>query len=709
MKRTKSPSSTTARRAARPARTAAAEPQAGSAIGAAGALALILGAAFWLHRPALRAPFFADDYLFLDQVRGRNLIAALLAPDPIGNFMRPVGRAFDFWVLSHMGGESPFVFHVANLVLFLGAVALLFVIVRRLAGGRAAAVAAAFLALSHAADVPLRWASGAQDLLALFFALAAIALHQRGRGGWAAICFALGMLSKETIVFTPFIAVLVDSSGGWIASRLRRAWPLFVALIAWLALWLATAQLRPAAAGVVHLDLVGAPAAFAHLVQTAIGLEWAKGTPSSHMTMPPWGPIVLAFAAIALAWSVFRATRARGAARDTTDRLMIALIGLAWAALGALPVAAVASIWSAYYYLFALCGVALVLGAVVARWPRALALALIGVLAWSSESVRRAPSFATVPGVWTTRSHVSVAYLERSASLVSGYLARLRAARPTLPPNATLFFRGVPAFAGWQAGNGALQRWAYRDTSVRSYYLAEFTADRARRGPLYFFSSEGDSLTEIWKKISPYQQIAFSMTAEDRPQAARDAMLIAQERGAFDNEAAYLWAWNEWALGHRDRAAELLSGLGMKPDAEPSPQAGRAQRMLALYSDTVTALDMLRQARYHHTLNPAIHARLADLLLARRGTDAEAYIEAYAAHVLEPDSPSALRRWAGVQLRLKRYRQALATLERYFAFAGASANEDEEAKAWRQELTRLLRTDVGVIPQKAAGAGPNRR
>src|SRR5436190_5773906 len=42
-------------------------------------LAVILLAAAWLHRGALRAPFFADDYLFLDRTLGRSLWQAWLA------------------------------------------------------------------------------------------------------------------------------------------------------------------------------------------------------------------------------------------------------------------------------------------------------------------------------------------------------------------------------------------------------------------------------------------------------------------------------------------------------------------------------------------------------------------------------------------------------------------------------------------------------
>src|SRR6185503_15758159 len=131
------------------------------------ALALILLGATMLHWTALRLPFFADDFLFLQQVRGRSPLNALALPDAIGNFFRPVGRQLYFWILGTLSGESPFAFHLANLVLFLGLIALLFVIVRRMAGTVGAVVASSFVALHYAADVPLRWVSGSQDLLAV--------------------------------------------------------------------------------------------------------------------------------------------------------------------------------------------------------------------------------------------------------------------------------------------------------------------------------------------------------------------------------------------------------------------------------------------------------------------------------------------------------------------------------------------------------------
>ena len=81
-------------------------------------LAGILVATLVLHGQVVRAPFFADDYLFLEQVRHRSLGPALISPDPIGNFFRPVSRTLWFWLASRAGGETPALFHALNLALF---------------------------------------------------------------------------------------------------------------------------------------------------------------------------------------------------------------------------------------------------------------------------------------------------------------------------------------------------------------------------------------------------------------------------------------------------------------------------------------------------------------------------------------------------------------------------------------------------------------
>src|SRR5687767_8263256 len=60
-----------------------------------------------LHGSTVRAPLFADDYLFLDQVRHLSLSEALARPDPLGNFYRPLSRQVYFWFMGNVFGESP--------------------------------------------------------------------------------------------------------------------------------------------------------------------------------------------------------------------------------------------------------------------------------------------------------------------------------------------------------------------------------------------------------------------------------------------------------------------------------------------------------------------------------------------------------------------------------------------------------------------------
>src|SRR5207244_582264 len=101
-------------------------------------------------------------------------------------------------------------------------------------------------------------------------------------------------------------------------------------------------------------------------------------------------------------------------------------VGLLWGMAGALPVAAVVIIWSAYFYLFALCGAVLVLGAWLAELPLGHALLVVALLGWGSENGRRLEEFATAHRPWTAQSHVNRFYLDRALERVSGYLRDLK-------------------------------------------------------------------------------------------------------------------------------------------------------------------------------------------------------------------------------------------------------------------------------------------
>ncbi len=644
-------------------------------------LALIFLGVALLHAGALRLPFFADDYLFLEQVRGRSPIAALTAPDAISNFFRPVGRQLYFWLLAHLTGESPRAFHAANLVLFLGIIALLFAIVRRLAGTVAAAVAASFLALHYAADVPLRWVSGSQDLLAVLGALAAIALHLAGRRAWAAAALLVGLLAKEAVVLTPLIAAAADRrSGEGGRATLVRAWPLAAATAAWAALWLLTAPQRRGLETSLGLEPLGAAAVLAHLVHVTVGLEWRGAFAAVGRALPPLLPL----APVVLA--VLAARRGVGEKRDARPAL---ITGGLWAVSAAAPVVAVASIWSAYYYLFALCGVALALGALAARGPRWLAVVVVVVLASGSQAGRGATEFATGRGAWTWQSHINRLYIDRATERVARYLGELKRARPTVPPRSTLFFAGVPSFVAWQTADGPLVRWAYRDTSLRSFYQSDFTLARARRGPVFFFSVDGDTLREEAREPGQLRGVALRVLLNDRVDAAHDLLVYLNEREPPAGDVLYFLAWLEWARGDTLAAADLLRRAQVTPDRGPSPGVDRAAELIAA-GNSAAAVDALMLAIRRHGLDARLHAMLADAELRRDPADPQARVEALAARVLTPEDGMAWLRWGVIQAYDGRHPQAVRSLERALALGIADSTRAAQVREILGELRGML-------------------
>ena len=642
-----------------------------------GVLALVLLAAAWLQRAALQSPFFADDFLFLDQARNHSLWATLSGRDPIGNFVRPVGRQLHFWLLARASGESAVAFHAVNLALFLGVIALLFLVTRRLAGTVAAAIAAAFVALHYAADVPLLWASGSQDLLALAGALGALALFLSGRRALAALALLAGLLSKETVLFTPLVAALAARRAGepWRRS-LGRAWPLGLPVVVWASLWVAVALRSAETRQAVSWGMGGAAAAFAHLAQVALGLEWRRGGETRIFTLlPPLAPLALALAAVA-----FAGLEQRPAARaPATAGVSPIVLGLAWALLGAAPVGAVAPAWSAYYYLFALCGVGLALGAALARRSRETVLVVVALLAWGSENGRRLDEFITTPGAWTTQSHVNRRYFERATSFVQRYLRQLRAARPTLPARSTVFFGGLPSFCAFQVGDGPLLRWAYRDSSLRSYYLMELTAERYRRGPSSAYIVQGDSLVEL--RLDQDQLRSFAVTAiiSERPRLALDILELPVAVGRPGMMVPYWRAWPRLSLGDTAGAVAELRRAGLTADPGPTPEIREALGLLAA-GDTTAAVQLMSAAVGRHALDAQAHALMAGLLVSDRRADLSAAIEAYAATRLEPGNP---RHWwllGYVQTRAMRYDESRRSIERYFALGGSDPGEAAQAR-----------------------------
>ena len=685
------------------------------------AVAALAIAAVVTHVRSFGAPFFADDWLFLDQVRFRSLAQVLASPDPIGNYFRPLGRQVWFWVMARLGGESPFVFHLANLLCLVGAVILLAVLARRLAGPLAGVVSAAFLALHYAADVPVLWVSGSQELLSLVLALAALVLYQRGQRIAAAAAYLGALLSKEVVVLLPLVAVALDAPGVGMRARVRRAWPLAVALAAWLALAAWAMARRGGAGAPLSLSAAGPVAAIVLLVRVALGLEWLVGAlPFSHPTDP--GPAaLLAVGAAGLAVLSMaptrpvaeakpkRAPRRERAARATpasapppaapvlaTARLDPASgmrAGALWALAGALPVAVVAQVWSAYYFLFAIAGTGLALGSLLA-WKRApawLAAVIVAVAGLASSQARGLEEFATAPSAWGGQSHVNRFYLERGMRVITRGLDDMRAAIPHPQPGTTFFFAGLPPFAAFQVADGPLVRGAYRDSSLRGHYLSELTRERLARGPwaVFFYDMPSGRLIDRSHDPGVFVSSALGQMLNDRLDIAQAALDAAGMRSEDAYTRNYLSALVAWGRGDTLRAKDLFlkvpRGLGryggnVRPGARARIMAG----------DTLAAVHLLRTALANNVLDADLHGALAEVLLLIPATESEGELEAFAARIMDPASPAAWRRWAFVLAKENRQRESIRAIDRYLALRPQATTDDPDALKLREVQVRML-------------------
>jgi hypothetical protein len=656
-------------------------------------LLLLLLSVLALHAGTLRKPFFADDYFFLEQVRGQSLPSALASPDPLGNFLRPVSRQAYFWVLSRMGNESPVVFHGANLLLFLGSLAFIYLVARRLGGVTAAFIATAFLGFHYAADVPLRWASGSQDLLALFFASAAVWLHLGGRRVLAAIALLLALLSKESVALAAALAIVADHKSGepWRAS-LRRGSLLVLISFVWAASWALTLRNRPATGDTLSLAPGDVLSAVAHLVQVASGLEFRLGGSAvGHWSIV--GFLVAAVAA-ALVWLSSRAApdaRAQDATVGLDLRSPLVKTGIVWAIAGTMPLVLVMPIWSAYYYLFALVGVAFVAAGIASTLDWKSRMAVLGALALFSANARALDEFATSRGAWVWQSHVDRHYIDRATSTNDRFLKHLRTSRPVLPPHSTVFFANVPVSLGWQAGNGPLLRWAYRDSSLRSYFLTQFSRERAERGPVFFFAVEEDSLVDKTESPMMLPSFAYSMLLAERPQAAVEALDLAMRTRPADSELLYWRAWAHWGAGDTLLALSDLEQAGMRLVRALPPGT---EQVSTSAQDTTARIAQLLTLRDRAVLNAWAHARLAAIFLALPDRKKAGVIEAYAFKVLAPDEADAWRKWSSAQLSEQHYEPALKSLERYLELAEASGKADREANQVVHTLRRIVRGDM---------------
>lgn len=295
-----------------------------------------------------------------------------------------------------------------------------------------------------------------------------------------------------------------------------------------------------------------------------------------------------------------------------------------------------------------------------------------------------------MPGLWTTQSHVNRFYVERAMKRVSTYVRELRRLRPTLPHGSTVFFSGLPSWIGLQTADGPVVRWVYRDSSLRSYFLTTFSAERANRGPVFFFRGvPSDSLYDETGQAAVWSSIGLSMVLDDHLETARDAFVHHLELKPGDRAIHYWLAWVRYALGDTADAAANLKQAGMVPARGPVPEIALAAEH-AVVRDTIGAVRVLMAGIIRHPFDPRAQEMIADLAIGQRGIENTGRIAAFAARVLEPRNPLAWRRWAWVQIETTHYAAAKRSLDRYFELGGVAAQTDLLAARWLDTLHRIL-------------------
>ena len=189
----------------------------------------LLLAAVGAFLPAASSGFLGDDFILLRTLDRFDGVAWAFTHNDLGaddgHFYRPL------WVLWHAGLEalpgSAGVFHAGNLLLYAVVVVEVGLLARRLAGERAAWVAAFAFAVYPRHGESVAWISGSTDLLATALVLPAILCavarwQPAARAAAAAPLAAAAALAKESAFVAPLLAFVVvwlvgGGRGRWLA------------------------------------------------------------------------------------------------------------------------------------------------------------------------------------------------------------------------------------------------------------------------------------------------------------------------------------------------------------------------------------------------------------------------------------------------------------------------------------------------------------
>lgn len=579
-----------------------------------------------LYAAPLATGFLNDDLFFLEDARRRPLIETLAGLDVLGNYYRPLSRQIYFAALGAFGGGLPWLFHAFNFAAFLGALALLADALRALLPRPGVMAGVLFFAVLPFQRVNLTWVSCSQDLLALLFALATLALHRRDRAGPAAFCGVLAMASKESAWPLPLALIAWDAlvAGRTWGAALRRARPVAIAAAAWIAL---AAAMRAAHAGAdpfLRFEPLQFVAAYVHMLQAFLGLDHPQGLAEGLRSRGP-DALALLFAA-ALAWWV--APRATAQAEDgATDapaaraprKRAIAVLAITWMFLFGIVTGPVAHTWSSYYYTLAAAGAAMLVGLACSRISRPGWLMLAAGLLWLHAGSTASRAFAVRDDPWQWTSHLTSYYFDRAAALTAT-LSREQLERvPDPPEHARFFYALLPSWAGFHMGNGPLLRRLYDDPTIESHFYSRFSEETAGERPVHFLYWSGRSLEPLYGTERQFFLVGCDLLLLDRPEGAAHAFRRGLAAGEDPRDLQYWLGWAELWAGDRDAAETAWLAFGARDDSTRWIESLAASReALLARDDTLAARRHLLETIRAGIGRPEGHAALGDLLWARR-------------------------------------------------------------------------------------------
>ena len=567
-----------------------------------GALAIL--PLLWTSRaPTLGVPV-ADDYFFLSHL-------AFGPPlDFFGSmgaayYWRPVSRQLYFLLVGPWLPRAPWLAPLLAVLLLLALYSVLYRLARRRFDAPVAAALACFPLLAEPARIFLAWPSAAQHLLGALFAAFAVERAAAGSllpSGAAAL---LALLSNEAaFVVLPALPFLA-----WFRTRSRGE------LARWSAGTLAVAALWGAGYAVARAHGTNLPAgAGAGLQATPLWTVLVQALVSQlggEDLSPPLRDALLALCgllvAAALAFSLRRAARRR------IVRAAPALLGgLAWFAVGVVPLVFVLPDWNAWRTTVASLGLGFALTGWLGLASPSLAGALVALRLAALLHAPPAPAVTTdVPPPAT--SDFSFARITRLQRMVESTRSTLLERTPHLGHHAIVRFWNLPRFAevGF-AGPRALHVW-YGDSTLA------WTGFGGKEG----WAAPRDALVE-YDRNRPWPATVIE------PQAA----------------ALYLAAWDSMLAGSWQSADSLLLRARRTQPGEDLVFFGLLDLMhaqIALRTGNDARADSILQASRRLTESNCAYWLLTAYIALRRGDRPNAALAMRECLERDPHDPDVLR------------------------------------------------------------------